>query len=51
MKIPEIVLYVKDGIWPDKLHYLSKRAIRRLFEKCTVWTQYSFASQKEIRTV
>jgi hypothetical protein len=51
MKIPEIALYVKDAIWPDELHYLSKRAIRRLFEKRTVRTQYSFASQKEICTV
>ncbi|KAB8218950.1 hypothetical protein BDV33DRAFT_192423 [Aspergillus novoparasiticus] len=41
MKIPEIALYVKDAIWPDELHYLSKRAICRLFEKSTICTVQS----------
>lgn len=51
MKIPEIVLYVRDAIRPGEVILLSKRAIRRLFEKSVVRTQYSFASQKEVRVL
>ncbi|OJZ79496.1 hypothetical protein ASPFODRAFT_457240 [Aspergillus luchuensis CBS 106.47] len=47
MKIPEIAIYVQDAIWPQETLNLSRRAIRRLFEKSAVRTQYSFASQKK----
>lgn len=48
MKIPEIVLHVKDAIKPWETIPLSRRAIRRLFEKIVVRTQYSFARQKKV---
>jgi hypothetical protein len=51
MKIPEIVLYVCDAISSGELIVLSERAIRRLFEKSVVRTKYSFASQKEVRSL
>lgn len=51
MKIPEIALYVQDAIWPQETLNLSRRAIRRLFEKSAVRTQYSFARQRKICTV
>ncbi|KAJ5288082.1 hypothetical protein N7478_003768 [Penicillium angulare] len=51
MKIPEIVLYVRDAVRPGEVILLSKRAIRRLFEKSVVRTRYSFASQKEVRVL
>lgn len=51
MKIPEIILYVSDVIRSDEIIHLSKRAIKRLFEKSMVRTQYSFSSQKKVRSL
>jgi hypothetical protein len=48
MKIPEIVLHVKDAIRPWETIHLSGKALRRLFEKSVVRTQYSFATQKKV---
>lgn len=47
-RIPEIVLYVCDAVWPGETIILPKRTIRRLFGKKSVRTQYSFACEKRI---